>query len=190
MKYALVATAAVATLLAAPAMANVTYNGTRSFDGATVDLSITTDGHTGTLGVGDIVSWNIDITDGSGTFDLNPGNSAVEEFGSDLFATATGHLFFNPSGGGGISALLIENLTIGDNGPFWCATGGGWPCWTGGTDGIGVSTENGETAIETFTTSDTFLVGSAPEPAVWTLMLTGIAGLGAALRMRRRLVAA
>ena len=42
----------------------------------------------------------------------------------------------------------------------------------------------------TMTTSTDPVAGAAPEPSSWALMVVGVGGLGAALRMRRRRVAA
>jgi hypothetical protein len=174
-------TIAVAALLAAPAMANVTYDAFESFDGATVALSITTDGATGVLSTSDITNWNIDITDTSGNFDLNPGNSQVEDLGLDLSATST-HLIFDFSSTG---FLLFESTVLHDSGPFWCATGGAADCWNQVTEGIGVSTEFGDTAIENEVRTDRNIIATAvPEPATWALMLGGFAMIGGMLRRR------
>ena len=62
LKY-LAGAASIASLFAFASIANasITYTGMESFDGATVDLSITTDGALGVLGTSDVTNWNIGV---------------------------------------------------------------------------------------------------------------------------------
>ena len=107
-----------------------TYLGSESFDGATVQLSITTDGVVGPVASSNILSWDITITDPSGQFELTPANSDANVIniltGTDLTASAT-ELTYNFSFDGGL--FLIESPHIGANGPFWCLNAGGTNCW-------------------------------------------------------------
>ena len=177
-----------AALLAFAGSASATtYLGSPAIPGAAVNLSITTDGATGVLARGDITGWNISIVDSAGMVDLTPANSQVLLQGSDLTATATA-LSFNFSGS---SILLFEAATIGDGGPFYCATTGG--CFGENTPSQGVSTVNGENPIEQQAYTGNVVLGTAgavPEPASWALMLAGFGGLGFAIRTRRNAVAA
>lgn len=66
----------------ATASASIIYKNSLAFDGATVDLSVLTDGTIGSLATWNITSWNIDITDGAGSVDLTPLNSRVAVFGT------------------------------------------------------------------------------------------------------------
>jgi len=152
---------ACAVAFVAPVHAT-TYTGFESFDGATVSLSITTDGVIGVVATSDITSWNINITDPAGSFNLTPLNSQeIVSPSGDLTASATA-LTFNFSGPFG-TQLVFENPTIGANGPFYCATSSA-DCFPGQlTNGaIGVSTQSPESPVEQIALSNTsFVIGTA-----------------------------
>ena len=160
-----------------------TYTGVRTFDGTTVDLSLTTDGVTGVVNQGDILSWNIAITDVAGSADLTPADSQFGILGNagDMTATPTA-LTFNFSGGNGI--WLWEQTTIGDGGPYYCIDGTGACDFTseeastqwGEADQVGQFVEG----------SQVIATAGVPEPATWAMMLVGFGGLGMAMRSRRR----
>jgi hypothetical protein len=159
----------------------ITYTSMESFDGATVDLSITTDGVIGVVGTSDITNWNISITDPSGSVDMTPLlNGQVDISGSAFTATPTALSFNFDTGLGGF--VLFELGTIGDSGQFWCATNGG--CYPGETPpAIGVSTLNGEGVIEQMGLAGETVIATAgsstiPEPSTWAMMLLGFVGLG------------
>lgn len=182
----ILAGAAMAALAAGGASAT-TYVSNSTIGSASINFSVTTDGVTGALSASDITSWNIAITDGAGSVDMTPGNSQVLVVGSALTATPTA-LLFNFSGSG---LVLFEQATIGDSGPFWCATNGG--CYGESSPSIGVSTVYGENPIEQVGFEGTHVIataGGVPEPTSWALMLLGVGGLGAALRSRRKAVTA
>jgi hypothetical protein len=165
-------------VLASPASAT-TYLGTSSFDGATVSLSITTDGVTGTpLGTNDITSWDINITDLAGSVDLTLSDSQVLVMGTDLTATPTA-LSFNFSGDTGL--VLFQKTIIGDQGPFYCVDSLG-SCWGAGSPAEGASTESGSTqTIEALSQSGTLVlatVSATPLPSTWLMLLSGFVGLG------------
>lgn len=96
-RYLLIATAVTcAGLLGiASASASIIYKNSLAFDGATVDLSVLTDGTMGPLATRNITSWNIDITDGAGSVDLTPSNSRVSAFWirPDRYTDPAGLLF-------------------------------------------------------------------------------------------------
>jgi hypothetical protein len=69
---------------------------------------------------------------------------------------------------------------------YWDDNNGASSAWQGGSGGIGDLTDfDGVIG----TNSEAFSIGT-PEPATWALMLAGFAGLGAALRSRRKLATA
>jgi hypothetical protein len=192
LKY-LVGAASIASLFpfASIANASITYTGMESFDGATVDLSITTDGALGVLGTGDVTNWNIGVTDSSASIDMTPANSQVLVEGTVFTATSTALSFNFNTGLGGL--VLFEIATIGDSGPYWCATNGG--CYPHETPpAIGVSTVYGESPNEQTGLSGPTVIatsGAVPEPSTWAMMLLGFAGLGfAGYRTSRKTVAA
>jgi hypothetical protein len=184
MKYKYLAGAvSIASVLAFGLSANastITYTSMESFDGATVDLSITTDGVIGPVSTSDITNWNISITDPSASVDMTPLNSQVEVEGSAFTATPTALSFnFNTALGG---FVLFELGTLADDGPFWCATN--IVCSAGMTPpAIGVSTTNGEAVIEQMGLAGETVIATAgsssiPEPSTWAMMLLGFACLG------------
>lgn len=181
--------AGAALALAAFAAQATTYVATESFDGATADLSITTDGVIGTLSDSDIVSWNIALSDSSGSIDLTPSNSQVDIYqgrpGPALTATPTQLLFdFTPT----YSWLLFES-EIGGSGAFWCAGGAG--CFPGNSTApaIGLSTVPGENPVELEAESGVVAIASVvPEPSAWVLMIAGVAGVGLMSRRARKTI--
>ena len=183
MSWKLLAAAALLTSIVAlgsSANASITYRGMESFDGATVDLSITTDGLIGTLGTNDIINWNVNVDEGAifGSVDLTPADSQEEVAGSELRATPWGLLFNFTNAMETLEFFLIEGPVIGSNGPFWCAANNG--CYPYNTQALSANTLtddiaaynaymdlNGETVIATI-----------PEVSTSTMMALGFAGLG------------
>jgi len=162
--------------------ADVTYSVSQSIGAAgSVTGFITTDGSTGTLGTSDIVDWNLVLNDGTNpTFTLTGSSNSQEEvIGSDLTATAT-QLLFNYSGSDG-GWFLLENLTIGDFGPFvcWEASEG---C-SGAPAGASLAAQNGDDNIVYTTLSGEGVIGTAssvaptPEPGSLFLLGSGLCGL-------------
>lgn len=118
--------------LAVTGKADITYNVNRTIGAGTVTGTITTDGATGVLATGDIVTWNLTLFDGTLTFSLTGpavANSVVQVAGSDLTATAS-TLSFNFSGGDGGYLLFQDGLFSGQH--YYCdqATPSG-PCYVG-----------------------------------------------------------
>jgi hypothetical protein len=100
---------------------NITYlvngaAGTGTFSGF-----ITTDGTIGTLGTGNILDWNVLLTDGA-AFDLegplSGDNSGTLVGAADLTATATQLLFNFSSTSGGF--FLLESPAPGEDGEYIC----------------------------------------------------------------------
>jgi hypothetical protein len=163
--------------------AQTTYTVDETFGfGGSVMGTITTDGNTGTLGVGDILSWNLTLNDGAGVLQDTSSDpapySSVE--GSDLTATATG-LFFDFTGGAG--ALDLADQTTDGQVCFLDAYNCDNISTTNGidVDQLGISFESngglsGTQEIATLTPS--------PEPSTAILWLTGI---GLMILMRKRI---
>lgn len=159
-----------------------TYLGVRSVGGATVDLSVTTDGALGALAQSDVTSWDITIIDAAGSAELTPLDSQFLLTGG-LSATSTALSF--DFGSGGIA--LWEETTIGDNGPFYCDDAGG-SCDPAFTIGEQASSQYGESPLGSVPQSGVQVLATAgvPDPATWSLMLAGFAVVGGAFRSARR----
>jgi hypothetical protein len=179
-RFGVVALAASMVFGVGASRANITYNVNRTVGSGSVVGTITTDGATGVLGVGDIVSWDLLLTgNGGGTFDLtSPNNSYVS--GADL--TATHHLLlFNFSGGDGGRFLLQQGPEVGNT--YYCVSTVYADCYAGETV---VPANVFDGTAQNVAQSGNQIIGvngrGVPEPGSWLMMLLGFGLIGGALR--------
>ncbi len=186
----------------APALAaDITYKGVQQFGGATVDLTLTTDGTTGALFVNNIVSFSVTIDDAGGKSTINNSNGQISypsypllaEYGQFNMTASTTDIFFSyadfPVGG---IELLFQAGPAGGGGAFYCLSSNG--CW-GGTSSyskVGANSQpsvgggvSGALAAEAAYPSSDIVAVAVPEPGVWMLLLVGIGLAGGLLRIRR-----
>jgi hypothetical protein len=99
----LLLSAALGTMLLGgeAALANIVYNVDRTVGMGSVTGTITTDGNSGTLGLGDFLAWNLTLNGVGASYTINSTDSVIwgDPFG-DVTATAT-DLYFNFSGSAG-----------------------------------------------------------------------------------------
>ena len=196
----LAATAFAAMLagLTVPAAAT-RYLGTRSVGTGTVDLSIGTDGKTGTLAAADIVAWTVTLHDPSAALPLrtltNDGaggslRSAVVVGGTNaLTATATALSFTY-----GLGDLEFDaNYTIR---PFYqivsnmCATGAFGDAGACEQFDTGSDYYSSHAQYSLHAPTGTIVIGTAaavPEPAAWSLMIVGFGLVSGVVRARSAL---
>lgn len=166
---------------AVPASAAV-YVVSQSGGGVSATGTITTDGTLGSLGNANVIDWQFNLNDGSGTFSLNgSANSQRSISGSGLTATATG-LFFDFSGAG---FALFQNPSIGSGVNFICFAGNN--VCGGGTNRTSITVSNfgggfAQQGVQQIGRLDG--QGAVPEPATWALMMLGFGGIGYAMRRR------
>jgi hypothetical protein len=188
---------AAALAVSAPSLANTIYNVDVMAGTETIMGTITTDGHTGILAIGNLAcatcSYDLTATISGvvGSFEFTPANSAVTLTGSALTATATALTFDFTSGG----QLEYRNPTTsgppGTNGICF-TTPGVSPtlCPTGA-----ILVKLGTNSTSTSETSNSFLIGTAtpvttPLPAALPLFAGGLGVLGLLGWRRKRKVAA
>jgi hypothetical protein len=124
--------------------------------------------------------------------DMTPANSQVYDSGS-LSATASA-LSFKFASYLDLSGLVLFQMgTIGDFGPFWCATNAdsAGPCYGETFPAIGVSTQQGDSPIEQLgLVGETVIATVVPEPSTWAMLALGFGGLGFACYRSRKFSAA
>ena len=192
-KIALLASACFLMLGSTSAFAATVYTANRAVGTGFVNLSITTDDTIGVIGDGNILDWDITVTQGLDVFSIEgPGganNSTHLISGSGLTATAT-DLYFNFS----VSGLaLFQSPFVGAGQTFWCVQNNGCFDFAGPAEGL-LSTANFNTFSRQSYQGNQIIAsaggGVVPEPATWALMITGFGLAGSALRSARRVVAA
>ena len=109
------------------ALANIVYNVDRTVGMGSVTGTITTDGNTGTLGLGDFLAWNLTLNGAP----VNNTDSVIwgDPFG-DVTATAT-DLYFNFSGSTG-DIIFQEGESSGSH--YYCDQAGATACFQGESD--------------------------------------------------------
>ena len=179
-------TMATALAFASTASAAIVYNVNQTVQAGGVVGTITTDGTLGSIGSGNITAWNLNLSGGAATFNLNNGNSGVFlTVPSHVTATAQ-NLFFDygtPDNG-----YLLFQVSFGSGAQYWCnAAGiGTSTCFQGATvtpqsifdPSVQVEARTGVQIIAT--------AGAVPEPAAWGLMLAGFGLVGTAIRRRAK----
>jgi hypothetical protein len=190
---------AAALAVSTPSLANTIYDVNVTAGTATIMGTITTDGHTGILTIGDLAcaTCSYDLTAAIsgvvGNFEFTPANSAVTLTGSALTATATtpSTLTFDFTSGG---QLEYRNPTTvgppGTNGICFTAGVSSNLCPSGA-----ILVKLGTNEVTTSETANSFLIGTAapvatPIPAALPLFATGIGGLGLLGWRRKRKVQA
>ena len=184
LKSVLAGAASLLVLASAVSSKATTYNGTRTVGTTVVDLSIDTDGTIGTLARSDITDYSVNITNGSSSLILDPSNTQFVFIGDALTATSTSldydlsqtdentlAFFLKPVGG--------SSYAIGNSGFVNPSDNSGESALING-----IYNSIDETGVQVIA-SVPGITAAVPEPATWTLLITGIGIMGAALRRRR-----
>ncbi len=148
--------------------ADITYTGSQSARGLTASYTITTDGALGDVQAGDIVGFDVRLTNNLDTFSFDQSSPGASYSNANLLDYTPTIIYVNPNGG--LASLLGPN----DNGLI---------AFVGSTE-LQIVTDK-TTQNETATSGNIFetAVSAAPEPSAWLLMMAGIGGIG--LRLRR-----
>ena len=166
-----------------------TYVANRTVGAGSISFSLTTDDTIGMLSVGNVVDYDITITNGANTINFKPGNASIYVFGSALSATLT-DLNFDYAGAAGSFLVFNRGAGIGDH---YCFE-------TSGCSGVYNQAESfrvgqsgsfiGESRSGVQAIASVASVGGVPEPAAWALMMGGFGAAGVGMRYRRREVKA
>lgn len=179
--------AAMLALLHTYAMSNIQYTVNESFGGGSISGTVTTDGTLGTIStIAPFLDWNLTVSNGTNSSSLNSANSFLYDFGQSFHWAATANdLTFDH--GFGQFFLFYENNSVA----YWCIEGPQDGC------SGNASTSNFTVNVDGFRsnqiTSDrdpttVFLAtNSVPEPS--TLLLVGLALVGAGAQIKRRKLA-
>ena len=172
------------------AAAAITYASTQQLPGTTVMLSITTDGTLGTLFQSNILSYDINIIQGTASARMTPANSVIYFYDelvtgnastSKLSATAVNLSFLFDNTINGVGFFGIQR------GPFYCLQNNGCTNFAGGAIQASVDIDNGFRASLPQSGNvviATAIAGAVPEPASWAMLLTGFGLVGGAARWR------
>jgi hypothetical protein len=174
-----------AAALASSASAAVIYNVNQAVGGGKVTGTIATDGTVGVLGASNFTSWNLKLDGVGASYQLDQSNSLVDVSGPNLSATPT-QLLFNfdaPPNGYLLFQLTADHLT---GRHYYCAASNLGTCYQGQT----VTPESIlDPSVQMQGFSGSRVIGEVapvPEPAVWSMMILGMAGMGGVLRRRRQ----
>ena len=193
-----VCAAFASVMTAAPGASALTYVAHRAVGAGTVDISITTDGTIGMLGVSNILDYNIDVVEGvhhaSILGPLSGNNSIIRIFSNSvntgispwITATAT-DILFDYSAPGNTSLLFWQKLP--DFG-YYCVQTHSCSFSLPGP-GESILATNDFAFVKDSPGSGIMVVASVasgrgvPEPATWALMIAGFGLVGSSLRRRR-----
>ncbi len=163
----------------------ITYNVNLSIGtNAAVSGTIVTDGTLGTLALGNVVGWNLTITDGTNNLAVNltQANSGIFGSATDLNATSTQltYDFSDPSEG----ELYIENGS-----GFVCLGPSQGACADGSLGNVIGIEDNGQEQATTYTGTNvvaTVSAVTAPEPSPLIFVIAGAPSVLLLLRKARR----
>lgn len=144
----------------------------------TIDVNgtITTDGATGVLSQSDILGWDLTLSEAGYPDEYLSGTAPSNDLflqGSYLTATNTGLYWDFAQGVGAEFSIAPPGQTTTQ----WHIYTNRWD-----VDFNGVEYANYQSGNQLIGTA----AAAVPEPSVWAMMLMGMAGLGVALRSRRR----
>ena len=155
----------------------------------TVSGTITTNGTIGVLQSGDIVDYDLHLTDNlypAYSVHLTPANSGiVNNEGGGLSASVTG-LSFDFSNAGAVFSIQAYDPGFFSGYSYFCFQATGGPCATGETivpnyysvDGVLATGLSGPVSLDP--------TSAVPEPSTWAMMVLGFAGLGFMAYRRRQ----
>jgi len=157
---------------------DITYTVNLTIGAGTATGFITTDGTFGTLGLADILAWNLVFDDGTNTVDLTPSNSITGDGGlaPGLAATAINLTFsFSPGNEFYFTGVAPTHGELCYDAGTNCAAAPSVSLWNVGGDG--------QFDVDSAVDGEE-IMASVPEPRPAVLMLTGI-GLVAAFVVLR-----
>jgi hypothetical protein len=144
-----------------------------------IDGIITTDGKMGVLSQADIVDFDMIAGGAMIGISINPEETFISLTGDDLVAAGRDLTFDYGANDGGILSFQWKFLPLGYL--FWCNASGGQDACSQGISLFGFP-PNDDFSLPPIESSvalaGTVVLGSVPEPATWTLMLTGFTWLG------------
>ena len=172
---------ALALFLSSQALATTTFEGTRNTGTRTATYSITTDDTIGAIGIGQITSWIMSISDGVMTANFSSVDGTLDFSGASLWSNGTDLLFNYDS----VGFIYASFYSPGNTSALVIQAGDGYNQdlirLAGASAGFEVGFETGIQSIASIPRDPT---GAVPEPGTWAMMLMGFGALG--FRMRRR----
>jgi hypothetical protein len=159
---------AVAVCLATPSnAASITYNMDLALGPGTITGFITTNGDIGVLSTGDVIDWNLTLSDGAVSLTIQPGTVAVS--GLSLTATSSG-LFFDFSG---VSGAFFGFPTD----PYLCFEDATGACSLHPST-ISMNLPGGIGPFLVSYSGNVEIASAVPIPAALPLFASGLVGLG------------